>query len=82
MRDSSTFISPDRLHNSPIKEIMRKKHANEIAMLRLQLRNSRQTQARYKTKIETLHTALRSLRKKNMLEEEKMDAIEQLSKWN
>ncbi|GAB1860837.1 THAP domain-containing protein [Camponotus japonicus] len=74
--DSSTSITPSRLHNCPIKKRMREAHKREITMLRRQLYSSRQQQVRYKKKIETFDTILRSLKKKNLLSLEDLDIIE------
>lgn len=82
MVDSSTSITPSRLHNSPIKKIMRAAHKRKITSLRRQLYNNRQQLVQYKKKIETFDTILRSLKKKNLLSFEDLDIIENFSEWN
>lgn len=80
--DSSTFITPKRLFNSPGKKRIRKAHKREVKLICKQLYNSRQQQVRYKRRIETLETLLSSLKQKNPLSSEDLEIIGNFSECN
>lgn len=79
--DSSTYITPKRLFNSPGKKRIPEAYKQKIKLMCQQLYNSRQ-QNRYKKRIQTLEEVLRSLKQKNLLSLEDLEIVENFIEWN
>lgn len=79
-------MTPERLFNSAGKKRIREVHKEEIKLIRRQLYKFRQQQVQYKKRIETLtthtHTAIRSLKNKNLMSLDELEIIENFSEWN